>query len=160
MNVRDCMTTNPVTARSEVRLSETLELMKAYNLRHLPVIEGDGRFVGIVKRGDVEATLAEAGGRSADRGILGVVELGTPIMRSDESTEHAWTLLSRSPGLNPLPVIQDGRLVGTVSQHELLRALAGLPRQDGEPAPEPVPLLRDWASRSAPGTLGSSFSGA
>jgi CBS domain-containing protein len=143
-----------------MRLAETLELMRAYSLRHLPVVDDEGRFVGVVNGRDVEAELTASGGLAAERGILGIVELGTPSLHGDESIENVWARLARAPGLNPLPVIQDGKLIGTVSQHELLRALAGLPPQNGNGVSQAVPTLRDWASRSTPAESGRSLSGA
>lgn len=156
MNVQNCMTTKPVTAHPELRASETLELMKAHGAHHLPVVEDDGRFVGIVSRHEIERVAAGAAEEARECDILGMVELGTPTLRPDETTEHAWELMARAPGLNPLPVVQGGRLVGTVSQRGLLRALAGLTKQDGNPPRAPVPRLSEWASRSTPAILRSS----
>jgi CBS-domain-containing membrane protein len=123
------MRTNPVAAQSVARLGEALELMTRHGLRHLPVIEADGTFVGIISDHDIRAALSEEGKDVPERGVLSIANLDSPTLGGDSSVEKAWALLSRSPGSNPLPVVTGGKLEGTVSQHELLRALAGLPPQ-------------------------------
>jgi CBS domain-containing protein len=123
------MTTNPVTLRPETRLSEALGSMKRHGLRNLPVIETDRRFVGVVRQHDIEKEIRKEAA-AAERGVLGIAILVTPTLNGNESMEKAWAVLSRSPGSNPLPVVESGRLEGTVSQHELLRAMAGLSPHD------------------------------
>jgi acetoin utilization protein AcuB len=133
MKVRTCMTTNPVAAPSVTRLGAALELMTRHALRHLPVIEADGTFVGIVRDHDIRAVLSEDGEHVLERGVLSIATVGSPTLGGDSSVDEAWALLSRLPAFNPMPVVTGGKLEGTVSQHELLRALAGLP-----PLAEPV----------------------
>ena len=129
MNVRACMTLNPVVAKPLMRLGDAVELMGRHRLRHLPVIETDGTFVGVICDHDVRAVVSADGDKVLERGVLALTELGPPTLAGDDSTEKAWAVLSRSPGSNPLPVVTAGKLEGTVSQHDLLRALAGLPRK-------------------------------
>ncbi len=145
------MTMRPVTIGPDTGLQEALDLMAAHGLRHLPVMDADGKFVGIVRDHHVRA--AQGGGegpKEAGRDILSVTELGTPTLHGNESVENAWTVLGRNPGFNPLPVVNDGKLTGTVSQHDLLRAMAGLPRRDELETGKATLLLDEWAARSAP----------
>jgi len=132
MKVRACMTTDPVAAQPRTRVGEALEMMTRHGLRYLPVMDEDRRFVGVVSECDVRAAMSNGGDVILDRGVLSVTKEFAPTLRGDDSVEDAWELLSRSPGLNPLPIVTDGRLEGTVSQRELLRAMGGLPK---EPAP-------------------------
>jgi CBS domain-containing protein len=150
MTLRSCMTTNPLTVQPETRLKDALELMTAHGVRQLPVIDGGSRFVGIVRDFDVREALAESGDGNAERDLLSVTELGTPTLHGNASTESAWGLLSRSPGLNPLPVVTDGKLEGTVSLHDLLRSLAGLPPQAVTGRTEIRTNLHEWSSLSSP----------
>jgi acetoin utilization protein AcuB len=150
MTIRACMTTNPVTLRPETRLSEALDLMKRHGLRNLPVIETDRRFVGVVRQHDVQEEVRKDA-TAAERGVLGIAILGTPTLNGNESMEKAWAELSRSPGSNPLPVVESGCLAGTVSQHELLRAMAGLSPHDESvtltmPPGITAKMLNDWTS--------------
>jgi CBS domain-containing protein len=140
MNVQACMATHPISVRPDTRLADALELMTAYGARHLPVIDGQHRFVGIIRHHHVRAALSEPGEDTSERGVLTITELGTPTLSGDESVEAAWALLGQSPGFTPLPVVMDGRLEGTISHHELLRAMADLPPDDPANAEAGSPL--------------------
>ncbi len=50
--VSDIMTRNPITVTSETSVTEASKLMSQYQIRRLPVVEGD-RLVGIVAIGDL-----------------------------------------------------------------------------------------------------------
>lgn len=149
MKVRACMTTNPAAAQPLTRLGEALELMALHGLRHLPVAEGDGRFVGLICEYDVHAAISEEGDVILDRGVRSITRMHTPTLQGDDSVEDAWALLSRSPGLNPLPIVADGMLVGTVSQRDLLRAMGGLPKVTKPPNGKRPQAGGGWAWSSA-----------
>ncbi len=51
-NVSDIMTKRPITVTPETTIQETLNLMTAHKLRHLPVVEGE-RLVGLVCLRDI-----------------------------------------------------------------------------------------------------------
>ncbi len=139
MNVGTCMTLNPVTAQPLTRLKEALELMSRHGVRHVPVIEDDGKYMGVVSEHDIQSVLSEGGDEALERSVLSITKLTGPTLDSGKSIDDAWAMLSRSPGLNPLPVVTNGKLEGTVSQHDLLRAMAGLPPQ-AEPPIDEEPL--------------------
>jgi len=50
--LKDVMTKNPITLPPGQRAVEALRLMHDGGFRHIPVVEPDGRIVGIVSRGD------------------------------------------------------------------------------------------------------------
>ncbi len=162
-SVAECMCRRPVQVEPTTRLKEAVEKMARHGLRHVAVVEPDGTFIGIISYHDVRTALTDGSDGVEDRGVLSVTKLGTPTLTVDATTEEAWALLSRAPGLNPLPVLQNGKLAGTVSQHDLLRALAGLPplerhlseidpldQLDTAPtSPWPLPGQHSWMRRSA-----------
>ncbi len=149
MNVQDCMTTDPLTAYTGMNLREALDMMRRSGMRHLPVVAEGMSYLGIIKLCDVESALAQVGDDADGLGVDGVIELCTPALRGDESTDDVWALLARSPGLTPLPIVRDGILIGTVSQHELLRAMACLPQEKGKMVPE-ASMVKQWVSRILP----------
>lgn len=50
--VRDVMTTTVITCTRDTAVSELMEQMTRYRIRHIPIVE-DGELVGIVSIGDV-----------------------------------------------------------------------------------------------------------
>lgn len=53
MRVSEIMTTDIRTVDASSTVSDCMELMTEYRIRHLPVLDGDGRLVGVVSIGDV-----------------------------------------------------------------------------------------------------------
>ncbi len=51
--VWDIMTDNPITARPDEPLIEAIERMREANIRHLPVVDEEGRPVGVLSLRDV-----------------------------------------------------------------------------------------------------------
>jgi CBS domain-containing protein len=112
--------------RPEDTLGRAAERMAALGTRELPVVEEGGRVVGIVSqydllphRGHYEWTQVRAV-MSAD---VATVDPEAPL------ADVAQLLLAH--GINAVPVVDAGRLVGMVSRVELLRPLADRARRDG-----------------------------
>jgi CBS domain-containing protein len=51
--IGDVMTRNPVTIFSDASLAAAADLMKRKGIGHLPVVDNDGRLVGIITRTDI-----------------------------------------------------------------------------------------------------------
>jgi CBS domain-containing protein len=52
-NAQQLMTQPPITVHLGASLARAAYLMQRHNVRHLPVVDGDGRPLGIVARGDL-----------------------------------------------------------------------------------------------------------
>lgn len=52
-SVRDLMTASVLTCREEDSVESLMQVMTSKRIRHLPVVDGDSRLVGIVTIGDV-----------------------------------------------------------------------------------------------------------
>ena len=60
MSIRPCMTCDIITGKPGDTVSEVLVIMTARRFRHMPVVEEDGKMVGVVSIGDlVKAKLEE-----------------------------------------------------------------------------------------------------
>jgi len=53
--VGDVMTSDVICAPPEAAVAEVADLMRRRRIRHVPVVDGDGKVVGIVSIGDVNA---------------------------------------------------------------------------------------------------------
>jgi CBS domain-containing protein len=128
--VEEVMQSEVVTLAASDRLDLADDVMRLGQVRHIPVLD-DGRVVGIVTHRDLLAaslskTLSfDAGQR---RTFLHSVDVGEVMARdvvtvaADATLDEAATLLlGRRIGC--LPVVKaDGRLVGLVTETDLLRA--------------------------------------
>lgn len=130
MQVRDWMSTDPVTVAVDDTVSHARRLLDTEGVRHLPVID-DMRLVGIISDRDVairEAALREAILRHEVATLLDDERPVEAVMSVDVHTigvdtpidEAARTLVSRR--INALPVLEDGRLVGIITSTDCLLA--------------------------------------
>ncbi|MCK7495241.1 MAG: CBS domain-containing protein [Comamonadaceae bacterium] len=118
MLVRNRMSRPAVTVRQDAEFQKALALMQEKKLRRLPVVDDDGRLVGIV----VERDLLVA----AMRYLQSRVEIGDIMTRNvvtvspdADLVDVARTMLERKIG--GLPVVEDGRLVGIVTESDIFR---------------------------------------
>lgn len=130
--VRDVMTPNPEAVGPETTLVEAAQRLKDLDVGILPVVDRDGRLVGVVTDRDIVVRAVAAGldpGATPVRQILSQ-DLGT--VHPDDSVEAVLRIM-RERQVRRVPVVEaDGRLVGIVSQADLLVDLEG--RAQGEVA--------------------------
>jgi len=130
MTARDVMTASPVTVRSSTPLTLVAELMARRRLKRFPVVDDQGRLVGMISRLDVLHTAAahyEQG--EAEPGFVGF-DAGIPIarvMRRDVPTVYPETPVEVvlpavfSTRLNRAVVVDHAHhVVGIVTDAELL----------------------------------------
>jgi acetoin utilization protein AcuB len=129
MLVKHRMTPDPVTVTTETSLKDALELLQSKPFRHLPVMDKDGKLVGIV----TEKSLVYAA--PAPTTALSVFEvdyilshttmkqiIGGPVITvgPDLPIEEAARIMV-DQHFGCLPVVEDDRLVGIISDTDIFR---------------------------------------
>lgn len=122
LTVRDVMATDLVTVRPHETARHAYRLMRDHRFRHLPVVE-DGRLVGILSDRDLRPVLLSPTLARARVGELMSEDLTTVV--PDAPVEEAASLLVVKK-IGCLPVVADGRLVGIVTETDLLAVLVEL----------------------------------
>jgi CBS domain-containing protein len=108
-----------VTSRNDVVAAAKLKMMRC-NVGGLPVVD-KGKLVGIITHRDVLLAGGEALGLKVDDLMskdLFVAERETPIMDI--------TKIMADKGYQRIPVVENGILIGLITQSSLIRALAGI----------------------------------
>ncbi|MGB7968207.1 MAG: CBS domain-containing protein [Methanobacterium sp.] len=108
-----------VTSRNDVVAAAKLKMMRC-NVGGLPVVD-KGKLVGIITHRDVLLAGGEALGLKVDDLMskdLMVAERSTPILEI--------TKIMADKGYQRIPVVDNGILVGLITQSSLIRALAGI----------------------------------
>lgn len=133
MYVRDHMSPDPIVVAPGDTLRKARQLIKDYGLRRFPVVE-NGDLVGIVTDRDVrQADISSAvmqERRYVDY-ILDRIQVGG-IMTSHPITVTPGTSLREAADLilknkiGGLPVIDSGRLVGIITETDLIKALMAM----------------------------------
>lgn len=124
------MTAPPVVVREDASIGEAWNLLRALDIRHLPVVNADRELVGIVSDRDFTApptspALAELlGNQNASlTAPVSSIMTGAPMsVEQDDDVREAMELMVESK-VGALPVVSpDGNVVGIVSYLDVLRA--------------------------------------
>jgi acetoin utilization protein AcuB len=127
---KDWMTRNPVTITEDTSLTAASRLMKDNDIRRLPVVE-HGKVVGIVTWGDIREASA------SDATTLSMFELGYllnnlpvdrfmtrhPITVTPTTTIIRAAQLMLQHKIGGLPVVENGKLVGILTESDIFRML-------------------------------------
>lgn len=137
LRVADVMTRDPVTLGPEDSLMRAVEVMRMRSVRRIPVVVG-GMLVGLLAEGDLKRAQPSALSDSEEEWVR-VME-GTPLSRimipkpltvlEDTPLEDAVQTLHTTK-FGALPVLRDGKLVGIVTDTDLLACLSELLSQGG-----------------------------
>jgi CBS domain-containing protein len=139
--VRNWMTPHPICALPEMTVPEAHKLMTEKRIRRLPVVK-DGQLIGIVTLGDVR------GAEPSEATTLSVFELNYllskltidrimtrhPVtIRPDETVYDAARLMLQKK-IAGLPVVENGRVVGILTESDIFRMIVRLWEKEAEEA--------------------------
>ncbi len=132
--VRDWMRAPVTTIRVDSPVSEAAQVMRAQRIRHLPVLDGDGRLVGIVTDRDLRQVVFDAAVQER-LGALGqalehllvrdVMTWGVLTVRPESDIRQAAALMHERK-IGALPVVEGARVVGILTETDVLRAFREL----------------------------------
>ncbi len=132
MFVSRSMTRKVITAGPETGIFEAQELMTQSKIRHLPVIETDGRLVGIVTDRDIRSALpyeffkkhpSMQEKKKFSKLQIKDIMSKNPITISPTYTIQDALLMIQDAKVGALPVVdEENRLTGIISVRDLLRA--------------------------------------
>jgi CBS domain-containing protein len=132
LKVADAMTANPYTLGPEDSLMQAVEVMRKRGVRRVPIVVAD-TLVGILAQGDLNraqpSALSESQedfARVMEQTPVSRIMIQNPVTVSEETSlsDAAQTLHTMKFGA--LPVTRDGKLVGIVTDSDLLRCLIDL----------------------------------
>jgi acetoin utilization protein AcuB len=134
MLVKDRMTPNPITAQPETTHKQASELMKEHRIHHLPVVDKQGKLVGIV----VELDLLAAQPSPATtlsiyeiHGLLSKLQIKQIMSHPVYTTTRECPLeeaarLMLDKGIGCLPVMADDRMIGIITDTDIFQSLVTL----------------------------------
>lgn len=144
MQAKDVMTTNVVTVEPDTSVRDIAKKLIASNVSAVPVVERDGRLIGIVSEGDLMRRV-ETGTerhpswwlsilRSSDEGTRDFIKtharqaaevMSQPVItvREDTPIQQIAELLEKHR-IKRVPVVRGEGIVGIVSRANLVRGLA------------------------------------
>jgi acetoin utilization protein AcuB len=129
IRVRDCMTRSAVTIHSDTLVRGAVEMMKKRKIRHLPVVDRGSRLVGIVTDRDlrqvvfdprIQARFGDLGDALATLTVRDVMTWGVVTVRPETEIRRAAHLM-REQKVGALPVVEGERVVGILTETDVLR---------------------------------------
>jgi acetoin utilization protein AcuB len=132
MRVRELMTAKPITVDPETPMLEARQRMVAERIRHLVVVE-NARVVGIVTDRDIRLNLPspatslsvwEINFLLAKLTVGGVMSSAVIVIDPDRPIAEAARIMIDHK-IGALPVVEEGRLVGIITESDFVRAMAG-----------------------------------
>lgn len=136
MFVSERMATNLITVGPDLTIFEAKELMSEKNIRHLPVVDSQGKLLGIIsdrdmrdampstllKKPDYEITLGKIGGFPVSD-----IMTSKPLTIYPYYTLQDTLLVMQKKKVGALPVVdEEGYLKGILSTRDLLRAFVSV----------------------------------
>jgi acetoin utilization protein AcuB len=129
MLVGNRMTKRPITVNADATVDKALALMHSEKIRRLPVVDKDGRLVGIVSELDL---LKVSPSPATSLSIYEIPYLLSKIKMQDIMTKDVITVTEDTPleeaalimaenKIGGLPVMRDDKLVGIITETDLFR---------------------------------------
>lgn len=167
MKIKEVMTRDVITVGPETPLKEAAAILGRKGISGLVVVDGDGTVVGVLSEADI--LYKEGGERSAHTGLLGwLFETGGSALEQklaartvgEAMTAPALTIGPERPvheaaarmiedGVNRLPVLEDGKLVGIVSRADLVRAFTRTDEEIGDEIRNEIVTRTLWLAPDA-----------
>lgn len=119
MKIQSFMVSSPITIQEETSIQDAIVLMKENRIRHLPVVDRKKKLIGWITLSDLKQGLMPS--------MLGDVSLSDLVNRSpytvspDDDIEVAAKLMYQHK-ISGMPVVNDGELVGLITETDLFRA--------------------------------------
>jgi len=135
MNVAKRMKRNPVFVDEGDSMKKAMDLLKEHEIRHLPVLKDGERLVGILSERDIKQASPSPATALEIREIyylldkVKVKQIMTrrPYTVSSSAPIEEAALIIREKKIGCLPVVDDGKLVGILTETDIIDAfIAGM----------------------------------
>jgi CBS domain-containing protein len=143
MKIEEIMTRDVISVSPQTSIHAAAQLMADHRVSGLPVIEADGRLVGIISDGDLilrqkrrrqtmtwwRSFVTAPQQLARDYQKATGTTVGEVMTRSVLSISPVYEIetaasILHNRGIRRLPVVRDGRVVGIISRGDLIKALA------------------------------------
>jgi acetoin utilization protein AcuB len=126
MLVADLMTRGVISVNRDTPVLEAMKIMREHDFRRLPVLDEDGRPVGVVSQRSIESLKPQSGlpmiwqiGPWASHHVVGdVMRKKVVSVKPSDTVEYA-TNKAQTSRVGTLLVIEDGKMLGVVTTNDI-----------------------------------------
>ena len=137
LTVAQVMTADPVTLGPEDSLMRAVEVMRQKGIRRIPIVVAD-TLVGLLAEGDLKRAQPSALSDSQEEfnqvmetTPVSRIMIQNPVTLPEDSLLADAAQMLHTTKFGALPVLRDGRLVGILTDTDILRCLVDLLAQGG-----------------------------
>ncbi len=143
LTVAEIMTREPYSLGPDDNLAHARQMMAEHHIRHIPVVSVDGSLIGLVSQRDVLAAEnstvlnVEGGADSRDQYVAISSIMTAPVQTVEEHAGLRGTAMHLQKNkLGCLPVLNEGRLVGIITDSDFVAIAINLMEQLESAEPE------------------------
>ncbi|WP_439381047.1 CBS domain-containing protein [Amycolatopsis lexingtonensis] len=131
MRARDIMTTPTFALTPSATLDEAAEVMTGHRFTTMPVVDADGRLLGLLSEADILRAPEPSG--DPDTGVMldsrprtaGTVMRTSGLAVTADTDVRELAERMTDAGVRSAPVVEGGRVIGMVTFQDVLRAQRG-----------------------------------
>jgi CBS-domain-containing membrane protein len=116
----DIMTTNVITAKKNMVLTDVIALLLRWHISAMPVVDDEDRMIGIVS--EIDLVNLTFDGNAADTTVEEVMVTDIVSFSPDAQLADLVQTFSKKH-LRRVPIIDKGKVVGIVSRRDILREM-------------------------------------
>jgi len=108
-----------ISVRPEDTVETAATLLTSNNIGALPVRDGDGGLVGVLSERDIVHALAETSDRLREMLVESLMTRDVITCRPADTVKEVMEIM-RHRHIRHLPVVEEGKLVGVISQRDVM----------------------------------------
>ena len=127
MLVKTLMSQPVTTVQEDTMVGEALDILKTKNIRHLPVVDCNGKLKGLATEWDLLKIFPLKNNNSFETNLISrtpiknVMQINPVVITSEETIEHAAVQMQCNK-VGCLPVLEGEQVVGLISLTDILTA--------------------------------------
>jgi CBS domain-containing protein len=123
MQAKDIMTKNVVVLKADAKIFETIDVLVGNKISGAPVVNAEGKIIGIVSEKDLLIALDFLGEKKAAMAQVHEFMTRDVILLSEETSikEISQTLVREN--IKRIPIVKNEQVVGIVARRDILRAI-------------------------------------
>lgn len=111
-----------ITCGPDDTLQHAAELVTEHGVGALPVTDRMGKLLGILSERDLARALARKGAQAPTTAVADLMTRNVTVVSPGDSVRDAMRIMARQT-IRHLPVLQNGALLGVISQRDVLKAV-------------------------------------